>query len=412
MRVDLDPHSAELLQPLDALLGGALRALPPGPAVPVRVGEVPGFSALDGGGIVLSEGLLGPEVHHPDEPEGPVRLDRWRRAACAVLEGVALLHVAGEAGVEPDRSDWRQRGLALYLADAACPDLQLAVPALLRAASGGCPGDDPETGVAAYRALDARGDDPVDDDPVATGLRWIRGDGPDAATWLALGRWVMGAGLAGALGLPVDVVDAVDIPVELRPWSWARLHVPAHPRGGIVERVGDAVVEQDWATGGEELRTLGGALGGGGELRPTTGGPVGTWENVSAEGFGQVFGVRGITWVIRADGRLELVLADAFAGPVAALDMAEQVGTSGLVPGRWQIAGRDTIRISGLSTAGLSMHGREGAESYAVPAGSMGVGQALLGLQGQPLRWRRRGEELWITGPMFGGRVEMRFRAG
>lgn len=412
MRVDLDPRSAELLQPLESLLDDALRRLPDGPAVPVRVGEVAGIADVVDGAVVLSPGLLGPEVHHALEPEGPARLDRWRRAACAVLEGVALLRIAGLAGVEPDREDWRQRGLALHLADAACPDLQLAAPALLRAASAGCPGDDPETGVAAYRALEARGDDPVDDDALATGLRWIRGEGPDPVTWLALGRWVLGPGLAGALGLPVDVVRPVDIPTALRPWSWARIEVPAHPRGGIVERVGDAAVEQDWATGGEVLRTLGGALAGGGELRPTTGGPVGTWENVSAEGFGQVFGVRGITWMIRADGRLEIILADAFAGPAAALDMADQVGTSGLVPGRWQIVGRDSIRISGLSIAGLSMHGREGAESFAVPAGGMGVGQALLGLQDQPLRWRRTGAELRITGPMFGGPLEMRFRAG
>jgi len=142
---------------------------------------------------------------------------------------------------------------------------------------------------------------------------------------------------------------------------------------------------------------------------PATGGPVGRWENLSATGWGQVFGVRGITWTFHGDGRLEFLLADAFAGPPDALAMAEEVGTSGLVPGRWAVSGPREVRLSRLDTTGLSMHGRT-TGTFAMPAGAMGMGQVLQAMQDGPWTWRTTGDELYLEGRMMGGPVQMRFR--
>lgn len=397
-----------LLDPLGDALELGLARLPDVGPLRVALGAIDTAYVVDATAqpptLTLSTGLSGPDLHHPAEPEGPHRLDRWRRAACSVLEGVVRVALARELGIAVH--DWRAVGLSIFLAADALPDLKLALPDLVGAAGRASPGSSPRDGVAVYEAIAAQ-----DHDAWATGLSWLRGDGPDAERWLAIGRWVLGAGLAARVGVRVEPVPEVDIPTAVPAWTWLRLHVPAHGRGGQIGVRGGAVVAQAWAVAGEPLRTLAGALGSAGELTAELGGPVGTWDCVSARGFGQTFGVRGMTWTFRPDGRLELLLADAFAGALDARELGDDVGTSGLVPGRWRVAGERAVRMSDLKTGAISMHGR-GDNRYAVPASQLGMGQILQAMQASAWRWAVRDGELYLRGPLLGGTVELRLRPG
>jgi hypothetical protein len=416
-RLMLDARAEPLIAPLRALIDGALARLPDVGAVVVDLGErgwITPASAADpaapaaGGGlrparIALPSALLSGDVQGPDERDSAYALDRWRRAAACVLEGVALLGLGADGA--PD-ADWRALAIAQHAADAACPELALAAADLAAAPGSLGPGSDPRVGVAIAAAIAAGGGDPW-----AEIGAWIAGEPPSPARWLALVGWVLGAGLAARVGGPVDAAPGRDIPLDLPAWSWARIDVPAHPRGGLVAVEGGACVAAPWAVGGERLRTLAGALAAPGRLSPHVGFPVGAWECVSARGFGQVFGVRGMTWVFKGDGRLELVLADAFAGSFDAVEMAEQVGTSGVVPGRWRVAGPSRVAVSRLDTTGIAMHGR-GDQPFAVPAMGMGMGQVIQAMSDGDWAWERAGEELYLRGAVMGGSVEMRLRSG
>lgn len=396
-----------LLEPLHQILHQGLARLPEGPEVQLRIGQVPGVSELEIGdepAVILSHALTGPSMFHPAEEGQPFALDRWRRAASAVLEGVVIHGLRDRLGDSVQPQDWRVRGLAILLADEACPDLQLALPDLVRASSSLAPGADPRLGVAVYAAARALGQDPLD-----LALRWLTSSGPSPSDWLRFGRWVTGAGLAARVGVPVEPAPSVDIPVEVGPWTWARIQVPPHPRGGQVRTEGGAIIEQPWAVAGEPLRTLAGATSSGGRLLPEVGGPVGAWDCVSARGYGQVFGVRGMSFSFYASGRVELLLADAFAGSLDAVEAAEEVGTSGQVPGRWRIAGPQTLRFEGLDTTSLSLHGRKGS-TYAVPASPLGLGQILQAMQDSDWAWEEREGELYLRGDLMGGRLEIRLR--
>jgi hypothetical protein len=160
-----------------------------------------------------------------------------------------------------------------------------------------------------------------------------------------------------------------------------------------------------YAEAGKSLRTIAGSTAVPGRLVPDVGGPVGSWVNVSAGGWGQIFGVRGITWSFLPDGRLELVLADAVAGPISAAD-SHEVGTSGLVPGRWYVAGTESLRFGKMDTTHLTQHGA--GDRRGTPA--VGMGQVLQGMQDQAWRWSIVNDELRMFGSLFGASMEMRFR--
>ncbi len=402
-RLTLDPEVEPLLAPMRGLLDAALARLPDAGAVTVGPGSAWTLDpSADGARIVLPAALLGPDMVAPGERAGPYALDRWRRAVACVLEGVALCAL-GVRGAPA--ADWRPLAIARHEADAAFPELAIALPDLVAAPAGSGPGADPGVGVAVAAAIAAGGGDPR-----AEIGAWIAGHGPTPERWLSLARWVLGAGLAARVGVPLDAAPAHDIPLDLPAWSWARLDVPAHPRGGRVACSGGAAVAAPWAVGGERLRTVAAAAAPG-RLLADVGFPVGPWEAASARGFGQVFGIRGMTWTFKADGRVELVLADAFAGSFDAVEMAEQVGTSGVVPGRWRVAGPARVALSGLDTTGIAMHGR-GDQPFAVPATGMGLGQVLQAMSEGDWAWEQVGGELYLRGSVMGGSVEMRLRRG
>jgi hypothetical protein len=404
----VDPAARDLIAPLLGAIDQALAGLGSGIDLEVGIGDAPLFGTLtvdDRVRLTLSDGLLGEGVHHPAEQDQPLGLDRWRRALCGVLEAIALGRIVREAGRPIAVNDWRARGLALFLADRAAPSLGLAAPTLIQAARRGDVATEPREGVVVCEALVARGEDP---ERVVMG--WLREDRwPDEPTFVAVARFALGSGIAGRISVPFEAAPAVDIPCDLPPWSFRRLAVPAHPRGGLVAVEGSAWVERPWAVGGQELRCLAVAREGGGRLTPQIAGPIGRWDCVSARGFGQVFGVRGMTWHFGADGRVELVLADAYAGSLDAVAAGEAVGTSGIVPGRWSIAGPHAVQVARLDTSSLALHGR-GDQPFSVPAAGLGIGQVIAAMQEASWTFEVRDGDLYLRGPLMGGTVELRMR--
>ena len=185
--------------------------------------------------------------------------------------------------------------------------------------------------------------------------------------------------------------------------------MPAHDRGGFVKVDGDGVVDDPWGEAGKELRTLAAAASTPCRLSPEPGGPEGGWEVASAEGFGQVLGVRGIRFDFHVDGRVGIVLADAFVGPLAAVAMAEEIGTSGSVSGRWKVAGRHLLRFEGIRTQALTLHGRR--DRFMMPAKGFGLGEWLKALDEDVWAWQLvQQDRMVMRGRMLGGEVEVRLR--
>ncbi len=402
-----------MLEPVRGLIDNAAATLPDAPELEVTVGAVEqGFSARHGAILVLSDGLEGPGIHHPAESDGPLPpLDRWRRAAIEVLRTLALNSIAVSVDRPPPSvEDWRWTGLALYMVDRVGPSLAAGLEGLATAYRTGSPGRYPSAGFAVMRALTARGDDP-----------WVVGRqlidpahdrvlSPDE--WLSIGEWVF-EHVPALLPVPVSRVRSMDIPCALDAWRWQPLKVPAHARGGRIDVSGPGRVAQPWAPAGAVLRTLAAAADGEVQLNAHSGGPVGEWHVASAEGFGQVMGARGITFRFEAKGTLTLTFADAFVGPLAAVAMAEEVGTSGLATGRWSVASPWRVAFHDIDETQLTMHGRtQGA--FRMPARGFGISAWLKALEEGPWAWQRSGsgdgERLVLRGDMLGGTVDVRLK--
>lgn len=405
-RVLPDDRAEVLLAPVADVIRAGLDRLPPVPPLEVELGPVAGQARLDGGRLVLSDRFEGPGLVHPDEAMGPMPpLDRWRRAAATVLESVALLALARQLGRPPER-DWRWIGAAAHMADTAAPELGLALPDLALAIRTGSPGRHPRAGVAVMQAWAAFGDDP------GRRIRQLLAGGViSEPEWLAVGRWVLSPeGAAARLPVPVSRPAPLTLPAELDAWSFLPVALDPHPRGGHLALDGPGAVADPWVPGGAAHRTLVGATAGLCRVTGEPGGPVGEWEVASAQGFGQVLGARGITFRFAASGALEIVLADAFVGPLAALPMAEQVGTSGLVQGRWRVAGAHRLGFEGIGAAGLTLHGRS-RDRFMVPARGFGLAEWLEALSGEVWAWEQTADRLVMRGPMMGATVEVRLRS-
>lgn len=405
MVVPSDDPTARLLAPVRELVDRALVAIGSRDPVRVRTADIEGVYRLQGDELLLSTGLLGPAVHHPLEPDGPVPpIDRWRRAAASVLEAAALLRLAHVTRQEVG-SDWRWVGAAIYATDRAAPELAIAEPDLALAIATGDPGRFPRAGVAVFRAWQAMGREPLDQ------VRYLLTGGVlSSAEWLEIGRWVgSAAGAASALSVVVERPADSDIPCEVPPWSWRPLRVPAHPRGGFVKVEGEGAVGEPWAAGGHELRTLAAAAATTCRFAPMAGGPVGSWDVASAEGFGQVMGARGIRYDFHADGRVDVVLADAFVGPLAAVAMADNLGTSGVAEGRWRVAGPYSLAFYDLQTQSMTLHSRT-RDRFVMPARGFGLAEWLKALVEQPWVWQVNGDRMVLRGRMMGGEVEVRLK--
>ncbi len=396
-KLDLDPSVETLLAPTLDGLNRVASALPEG-RLGVSLGSVDGFYDLEPSAVVLSDDLAGPALHHPLDVAADVPIDRWRRAAASVLEAVVLHDLGGSP------SDWRSLGLAIWKVDRLYPELQVGLADLARARRTGSPGSEPRAGFAVMRALEERGEDPAKQ--VAA---WLGGEPIPPADFLGWGQWVLGpAGAQASLPVPVPRPAARDIPVAVPRFSWLPLDVPPGPRGGRILVEGPGAVAEPWGLHDRRLETLAAATDTEVQLRPDPGGPVGRWAMLSADGFGQVMGARGFTFEFLANGGLNLVLADAFVGPIAALEMAERVGTSGICRGRWRVAGPFTLALAELDTTALTMHGHD--DPFVVPAQGLGLAQSIQSMSDGPWRWRVEGSGLWLSGSIQGSTIEVHLK--
>ena len=404
MKIELDARATELLAPVSDLLNRGAALLPEAETLYVTVGEVPGYSQRQGTTLVLSDLLLGPHLHHPAE-DGPLPpLDRWRRAAGQTVEAAAILGIE-RAVPAPAGEDWRWVGLAMDMVQVVAPALRIADEGIALAVMTGFPGAYPRAGAAVMRALRHGGQDPWQ-----RGLELLRGGVLSAAEWLQIGEWVLDPGGARALlPLPVDRVGEIDIPCAIDAWRWQPLTIPPHRRGGRIEVEGPGQVLDHWAVANQTHRTLAGATDDVVQLWPSSGGPLGAWKVTSAEGFGQVMGAKGLYLEFEGSGRVQVTFADAFVGPLAAVRMAEEHGTSGQVLGRWNVAGAYRLGFEKLDGSSLTMHSRGG---FMMPASGFGLASWLQALEAAPWAWQVNGDRLVLRGQMHGAWMDVRLRRG
>lgn len=384
----IDPAVVPLLAPVRTALDAALDAIGARPTQ-VCAGPVAGFWELRDGAVVLSETLLGPALHHPEE-RADLPLDRWRRAMASVLEAAAL------GAIPPGGPPWARLGRAIDAADRALPEARLADPDVLTAIATGDLDRWPRGGVAVVRAWRA-----LDLGP------WISEAELGPELWARLARWVLDPSGAGA-ALPVSASHPAEagLPLALGPWSFRPVALSAHPRGGKVQIDGEGVADPAFLRGGQPYVGLASTTTGAAfSLAPIE--LVGRWELRSAQGFASVFGARGMTWVFRPSGRLEIELADAFVGPLGALGEAARMGTSGVVTGAWRVEAADAIVLDALDPRGIASHGRSPRDPV-FPADQVGMGPMLRALSGSTWRWTIDGERLLMRGGLMGGSVEMR----
>jgi hypothetical protein len=394
-RFTLTPDASDLLQPVLAGLRSAAARLPAGPSLRVAVG------ADDHGDVVLPAELLGPAPFVGADADGGI--DRWRRAAAKVLEGLALAAVAERVGVPARPDDWRWLGVAIHLAARAWPELGVLPHDVATAVSTLDPGAHPRAGAAVAEIVSRT----VGPDALITSFEpyLVADTGPDPDAWLALGRRLLDPVGVRALASGSSPPPPRDVPTTLTPWSWALIDVPAHPRGGRIVASGPGVIAPEWAVGGAALRGLAAAASDVVTLRPESGGPVGRWRLTSAHGFGQIMGARGIMFVFHPSGRFELVLADSFVGPLAAAAVAHEVGSSGLATGRWRVTGPHELRLDGLTAPAVTVHRRDG-EKVVMP----GDGTWIPALGAAPWAWTEAPDGLRLVGTVFGGPVDVRLR--
>ncbi|MCB9742776.1 MAG: hypothetical protein H6741_11940 [Alphaproteobacteria bacterium] len=399
-RLHFSAEVEALLAPTRVVLDAAAPRLPEGPELEVVLGEVEGFARREAGTLTLSRALAGPALHHPAEagPHPPV--DRWRRALGCVLEGLADASLEAALGAPPAPA-WLRAGAAIALADRAAPELQLAAPDLALALSSGDLGQHPRAGVAPVLLLLRESPD------LLTLLRDLAEAPLSPERWLALGAQAFHPDSPLLARLPFSPArpPARATPGALPPWSWTPLRLE-HPRGGALALQGPGAVDRPWVLGGSPERALAAACGAPLTLELGPGAPVGRWALGSVSGLGPVMGARGVELELRADGRLELVLADSFVGPAEALAIAERYGTSGTAMGRWRISAPARLRMQDIVTLGLTMHSTDG---MVVPADATSQGW-IQQLQSTDFSWARRAEQLILRGRMMGQDVELRLR--
>lgn len=279
-----------------------------------------------------------------------VALDRFRRVTGGVLEA---------ALVGPDADPWA-RAAAARAVDDALPALGWLVPA-----AWGLVAEPHRSALAAPRRL-------------AWWLRFAESKAlpaaPTPAAWARFGAWVRDrvAGPAAQVPVQLDRVNAQpwDAPWPEGPWC----HAPRR-----VDRVRRAVVVSGAAAHPPGLQRPGEVVVGVAQdavsPRLAPAGPVGTWVLASGHFGSQVGAARGVEITLSADGSAVLVGADAFVGPATAsvLQMADQIGVSGVSNGRWEVvelgehAGTCAIRIQGFRATDGTVHPRSG-HGFALPA--------------------------------------------
>jgi hypothetical protein len=393
----LDPRAAALLAPVQPLIeAGLVRLGLPYP--PVSLGPCAGLWRLDDEGLVLHEQLASDGPPHPyDAQAGAVGLDRWARAVACVLEGALYRSEA-----RSEAPAWVELGWCVWRVHLSMPELNLLGPELSCALRDADLHTHPRAGAAVFAAWTSLGTDA----PALLDQARQTGKVPMRAL-LDAGRHLLTEPAVWVHAGSPERSAPVDVPASLPPWSWRRVEVPAHPRGGRITVEGVGGVAPAWAPAGQVQRSIAASGPAGCTLQPTSGGPTGRWELRTAQGFGQIYGARGIEFVFHPSGKLEVVLADAFVGTVAEVEVSERVGTSGTATGRWRVAGPSQLTLHDIVPMGLTLHGRDD-NPFVAPADGVGMGVWLRAMEGAVWRWRWSDGRLYLHGPMWGQEVELR----
>jgi hypothetical protein len=364
------------------------------------------------GQLPLDASLLGPapwvgaDAALRDEPWGALALDRWRRATGLLLEGALLHEQAGKLGrpVADVQADPRQRGAAADRLDRSLPELGwlwAEAVALARAPHVSMV-DEPRRGAWLLRYEASHG-------PVQTATDWAR-----------FGAWCRDRRLGPLATLPV-AVDAC----HPSPWAegllapaLSHLVVQVAPGAAGWMLADGAAASWPARVAGEPAVVVIGGLSAVDALVGAPLGPVGTWRLRSGAAMGHVGAARGVELSLLQSGRAELVAADAFVGPPTrgALEMAEQLGVSGMSTGRWRVlsaegADRGTLQVTGLSADRATVHAHSG-KRFALPAAEWldPVRRALADLDGQAAAWQRTDDgDLELRARLFGVETLLRF---
>lgn len=380
---------------------------------------------MDGDGARLSSSLLEGAALTPADagwaeahPEvAGLALDRWRRAAGALLEAAVL---AGLAERDPagEPGGWWRVAVAAEAVDRAAPELGWLWPDLADLRLSG------ETGLVARPRAGAW---------LARWLRQTRAEDParlatpgvDDAELARFGAWIRdprGPAAEAPIPLPLGPPSA-DLRFGAAPWSFRALSLPVGPAGARASVAGAALSPPAGGPADQPLQTIAASvLGGEIEIALRPAGPVGTWALNTGVVSERLGAARGIELELRADGRLEILLADAFMGlPTAEMvELAESVGVSGWASGRWTVTAVEPdatpeldageLHLLNVTPRGLTLHPR-GGHAFAVPAASVirPAEQILSGLSGARLRWQRAGDGLVLSGRVMGVSVELRF---
>lgn len=415
----------QLLAAIRPALLPALAALGvrPGEPPPVRAGREGEPCRVDAEGIHLDPALLGPGLRHPaDEawlaraPAGTeaLALDRFRRTAGLVLEALALAGLAEEAGVDVEElaTCWWARALAGEAADAADPHMGWLWPEAVDLLVH------PEVGLA---EAPRRG---------AWFARWRREQGrpleleglvpPEVseAEWRAFGAWCRdrahGPASRCPVPLPIPSDPGTDAHEPIAPLSHRLVRFEAPPAGLWLQ--GEALPGGVGIPGGRSQTVLIGSVAGGqASVHTRSGGPVGTWMVEAGSGGGRLFAAQGLDLRLDADGAVELVADNAFAGPVDddMLKLARQFGATGSGTGQWRTTevGPEggMLVFDTLTLEDVTIHPRM-ARTFALPGkGWLGpVKRIFEVMQGAPLRYRLVGDVLELEGEVNGFEVSLR----
>lgn len=403
-----DPVEA-LLDPVRPLVEAAARALHPR-GVEALAELEPGFPALLAD--LLVDPLADPPqdgVHGPEDlafartwPDlAPLALDRWRRAAGRVLEALALRAFEESLGLRLPRA-WWSLGAAAEAVDRAAPALGWLLPEaalLLRA---------PERGLVSR--------------PRAAGWlwRWARHGGRgwepgtrpdlDEEDWAAFGVWLLDPAQGPLAVLPVTLLD--DPPVgeptpSLPELSFARLRAKAGPAGLWLRwRGGQRGLCAGQAAELRPGRLYAGSLG----LHRERVLPEGPWRLAGGDWGDRPGAARGIELRFVEDGRVELVFADAFAGPGSGMlvELAGRFGLSGTGQGRYRVVEargprRGRLVFEELRADLLSVHPRFSGR-FSLPAETFlgPLRQALAAIAASPWDFEPDGDELLLRARIGG----------
>lgn len=415
-----EPAWQALAAPLRPVLEPALAALALRPsALPAILPGTSGGPRLSPAGLHLDPALLGPGAWHPDDQDwarahpalAPLALDRWRRAAGLVLEGLALRALDELVGA-PLPLSWWTLGPAAEAVDRADPALGWLWPELAMLLAR------PEVGLAqaprraAWLVRWFR----------HVGRPWVLGERPALtdADWADFGAWLDDLSRGPAAGCPVPLSrgDARALPAEPgAPLSFQRLRLVAGAAGAWVRAPG---LEQGLA-GQQQVELRVGSLAGGPppvQVLPLL--PAGTWRLVGGTAGERPGAARGIELCLRPDGELDMVFADAFAGPPTPylLSLGKQLGVSGTGRGRYRVVGaegpgRGTLIFDALQPDLLSVHPRFSGR-FSLPAEAVlgPVHKALEAMVGVPWLFQHQGDTLLLSAEVWGMATVLRLAAG